>query len=192
MHEDDDAPMVTIPDNWATDILTFWFIDHGRADWFGGGPAFDAAITARFGDWWHGLRSQPVQKFTAHADTALAAIILFDQMPRNIFRGSANAFATDHLALAIARDIVATGSDARLSADRRIFAYLPFEHSEDLADQRESIRLIGALGNADYLDFAQKHFAIIEQFGRFPHRNAVLGRADRPGEDAAIRAGGQW
>ena len=87
---------------------------------------------------------------------------------------------------------LALGLDAGLETDQRLFFYLPFEHSEDLDDQHTSVRLITALGNADYLDFAKKHCAIIEQFGRFPHRNAVLGRANRPGEEQALRQGAGW
>ncbi len=180
------------PPDWAQRLLAFWFEEHGMQDWFGGGPEFDAAVTERFAGWRDALRSQPTRHFTKDADTALAAILLFDQVPRNTHRSSAEAFATDHAALAIARAGIANGLDAGLDTDRRAFFYLPFEHSEDIKDQRESVRLFAALGNPTYLDYAQKHFAVIDRFGRFPHRNAVLGRADRPGEAEAVAAGADW
>lgn len=181
-----------VPDDWADQLLHFWFEEHGRDDWFGGGTDFDAQVTERFGEWRETLRSQPVESFTIGAATALAAVLLFDQVPRNVHRGTAEAFATDELALAIARAVIARGYDEALDIDQRLFLYLPFEHSEDIDDQRKSLRLMGGLDNSEYLDFAQKHFDIVKRFGRFPHRNAALGRADRDGEAEAIAAGEHW
>lgn len=181
-----------IPENWTAQLLAFWFDTHGEKDWFGGGPEFDAEVRERFADWRGALRVQPGEAFLGDADTALAAVLLFDQVPRNVYRGSAEAFATDAAALDIAREAVRRGLDDGLPAERRLFLYLPFEHSEDIADQRESLRLMASLDNAEWLDFAQKHFAMIDRFGRFPHRNAALGRADRPGEAEAVAAGGSW
>ena len=114
--------------------------------------------------------------------TALAAVILFDQFPRNMFRGDAEQFATDHLALAIARAAVDSGLDDQLQSKERGFLYMPFEHSESLADQKRSLQLFTALGDDYLLGFAKKHHDVIERFGRFPHRNAILGRAPRPAE----------
>jgi uncharacterized protein (DUF924 family) len=190
--EDEDVEMAMPPADWAAKLLHFWFEEHADADWFGGGPGFDAAITENFADWREVLRSQPVNAFTDDAKTALAAIILFDQVPRNVFRENAEAFATDHIALGIARDIVATGQDAGLSKNERLFLYLPFEHSEDEADQRESVRLISSLGDQRLTQFALDHQAMIDRFGRFPHRNKVLGRRDREGEAEAVAAGHKW
>jgi uncharacterized protein (DUF924 family) len=190
--DDQDFAAPPPPADWTAQLLHFWFVDHGFADWFGGGAEFDAAV-ARFADWRTALRHLPPESFVdAGPETALAAIILFDQVPRNLFRQQAEAFATDPLAIAIARAVIAAGQDAALSTDQRAFTYLPFEHSEDMDDQRESLRLFGAMGHADYAAYAQKHFDVIKQFGRFPHRNAALGRADRPGEAAAIAAGAHW
>ena len=190
--DDDSGFAAPPPADWAAQLLHFWFVDHGFADWFGGGAEFDAAV-ARFADWRTALRHLPPESFVADGnDTALAAIILFDQVPRNLFRGQAEAFATDPLAIALARLVVAAGHDAAMTIDQRAFTYLPFEHSEELDDQRESLRLFGAMGHADYTAYAQKHFDVVKQFGRFPHRNAALGRADRPGEAAAIAAGAHW
>ena len=180
------------PADWAQQLLAFWFDDHGFDDWYGGGPDCDAEVRALAEGWHEALRSQPTEAFLTDPDTALAAALLFDQVPRNLFRGHADAFATDDLARAIAHGIVAHGWDQRWSDARRQFAYLPFEHSEDIADQRESLRLMGQLADPMFADYAKKHFDIVDRFGRFPHRNAVLGRADRPGEEAAIEEGRNW
>lgn len=180
------------PADWARRLLSFWFEDHDRDDWFGGSADFDADIGAIAGDWHESLRSQVPTSFLADPETALAAIILFDQVPRNLYRGHADAFATDELARAIAREVVARDWDEDWDADRRMFAYLPFEHSEDMDDQRESLRLFAKLADSEALDFAQRHFEIIESFGRFPHRNQALGRASREDERAAIEEGRSW
>lgn len=192
MMEDEDADFAAPPTNWVAQVLQFWFQDHGDSDWFGGGPAFDKAVTENFAAWRDALHSQPVSSFSGDARTALAAIILFDQVPRNAYRDTAEAFATDHIALGIARDVVAHGRDAGLTKDERLFLYLPFEHSENLDDQRESVRLISDLGDQRLLQFALDHQAMIERFGRFPHRNKALGRADRGGEAEAVAAGHKW
>ena len=180
------------PTDWAAQLLTFWFDAHGFDDWYGGGPAFDAEVRDLAEEWHEALRSQPAETFLTDPDTALAATILFDQVPRNLFRGHADAFATDDLARAIARGIVAKGWDQQWPDERRQFAYLPFEHSEDIADQRESLRLMGQLADPMFADYAKKHFDIIDRFGRFPHRNSVLGRTTRPEEEAAVEEGKNW
>ena len=180
------------PTDWPQQLLAFWFDAHGMDDWYGGGPDFDAAVRDLAEGWHEALRAQPAETFLTDPNTALAAAILFDQVPRNIFRGHADAFATDPLARAIARGIVANGWDQQWSDERRQFAYLPFEHSEDIADQRESLRLMNQLADPVFHDYAQKHFDVIDRFGRFPHRNAALGRATRPDEEAAIEEGKNW
>ena len=191
-NEDEDIEMALPPADWAATLLHFWFDEHKDSDWFGGGPDFDRAVTDNFDGWRDAMRSQPVEAFTGDANTALAAIILFDQVPRNAYRETAEAFATDHIALAIARKAVALGLDAALGKDQRLFLYLPFEHSEDAADQRESVRLISSLGDQRLTQFALDHQAMIDRFGRFPHRNIVLGRANRAGEAEAVAAGHKW
>lgn len=192
MSEEEDEAIETPPADWARQVLNFWFEEHNDADWFGGGPEFDAEVTEYFAGWRGALREQPVETFLEHADTALAAIILFDQVPRNAYRGTAEAFATDHIALGIARHAVELGFDAGLTKDQRLFLYLPFEHSENLDDQRESVRLISGLGDQRLLQFALVHQDMIERFGRFPHRNKTLGRADRAGEAEAVADGHKW
>ena len=121
---------------------------------------------------------------------ALASCLVLDQLPRNLFRGTPRAFAYDPLARAIARRTVAAGLDRQLDAKARLFLYLPFEHSEEIADQREAVRLCEELGNAGWLDYARRHLVIIERFGRFPHRNAILGRVSTPEEVAFLREPG--
>lgn len=184
--------LATLPDDWAAQVHRFWFVDHGEPQWFGGGAAFDTEVAAALAPWREALRHRPVEAFLTDTQTALAAVILFDQVPRNVHRGTAEAFATDDAALAIAKAAVAAGMDDGLSVDERLFLYLPFEHSEQIDDQLDALRLIGGLGRSDLSEYAQKHFEVIKRFGRFPHRNAALGRADRPGEAEAVAAGAHW
>jgi len=165
----------------AGEILHFWFgLTHKQ--WFGRDEAVDAEIRERFGKLWSEQRQCPVDSFLGSADEALAAVILFDQFPRNMFRDSAESFATDHLALAIARAAIDEGLDDQVPVERRAFFYLPFEHSEDLDDQQRSVLLFTALGDPELLRFAHLHQDVIVRFGRFPHRNAMLGRTPRADE----------
>jgi uncharacterized protein (DUF924 family) len=126
-----------------------------------------------------------VDRFLDDPLTALAGVILFDQFPRNMFRGAADQFATDHIALAIAKGAVDKGFDEELQPPERGFLYMPFQHSESLADQNRSVLLFTDLGDDEQLGYAKRHRDIIERFGRFPHRNAMLGRTPRPDELAA-------
>ena len=170
--------------DWRGDVLKFWFgLDPDR--WWKPDSELDDQIRERFHDLWADKRRLPVSSFTGDPLTALAGVILFDQFPRNMFRGHAEQFATDTLALGIARAAVDAKFDDQLARQERGFLYMPFEHSEDLADQRRSVGLFTALGDEYLLGFAKKHHDIIERFGRFPHRNAILGRAPRPQEIAA-------
>ncbi|MET0250252.1 MAG: DUF924 family protein [Sphingobium sp.] len=181
---------VTAP--WATDLLNFWFGQVGEAGWWSHDPALDAACTARFADLWAAQRTRPAADFLDRADHALAAILLFDQLPRNMFRDQAQAFATDPLARDIARGAVAQGYDVQIGGAGRTFFYMPFQHSEDIDDQALSLRLFEGAGDEKSLAFARDHHAVIERFGRFPHRNAALGRQNRPGEAEAIAQGSAW
>ena len=192
MTNDVDPSPAPPPADWAKQLLAFWFDEHGMDDWYGGGPAFDAEVRDLAEAWHETLRSQPAEAFLTDPDTALAATILFDQVPRNIYRGHADAFATDSLARAIARGIVERGWQENWPEERRQFACLPFQHSEDIGDQRESLRLFGGFDDPMFQDYAQKHFDIVDRFGRFPHRNEALGRATRTDEEAAIEEGKNW
>ena len=170
--------------DWRSDVLKFWFgLEPDR--WWKADPELDGEIRRRFLKPWAEKRELPVASFVDDPLTALAAVILFDQFPRNMFRGHAEQFATDHLALGIARAAVDRKLDDQLEPRERGFLYIPFQHSEDLADQRRSVALFTALGDDYLLGYAQKHYDIIERFSRFPHRNAILGRASRADEIAA-------
>ncbi len=171
-------------DSWRADILKFWFGLDPR-QWWKSDPALDHRIKERFLKLWTEKRQLPAESFLDDPLSALAAVILFDQMPRNMFRGDAEQFATDHLALAVARKAVDSGFDEELEPQERGFLYMPFQHSENLDDQNRSLLLFTRLGDDDQLGFARKHHDVIQRFGRFPHRNAMLGRAPRADELAA-------
>lgn len=166
--------------DWRGDVLKFWFgLEPER--WWQADPELDDEVRRRFVKLWTEKRELPLPKFLGHPLTALAAVILFDQFPRNMFRGTPRAFATDATALAAARHALAAGYDRDWLPVEKIFAYLPFEHSEALADQQRACELMRPLGGEQY-DYALRHKAIIERFGRFPHRNAILGRASTAAE----------
>lgn len=175
--------------NDAREVLDFWF-GHPRGPrrkaWFVKDPAFDADLRARFLRLHATAARGELADWTRKSETALALIVLCDQFPRNMFRGNAQAFATDALALDVARGLLATGADAQMRPVERMFAYLPFEHSEVLADQQRALDLFEPLGafaeTADTPDYARRHHVIVARFGRFPHRNAVLGRQSTPEE----------
>jgi uncharacterized protein (DUF924 family) len=153
-------------------VLDFWF-GQDRKAWFEKNPAFDEEIRRRFLPLYEDAASGKLDGWRAAPDSCLALVIVLDQFPRNLFRGSARAFAADTRALEAARLIVARGWDKAMTEDQRSFAYLPFEHSEALADQERALQLFQ--GNPNF-EWARKHWEIIRRFGRFPHRNAALGR----------------
>lgn len=164
-------------------VLNYWFKDLSPKDWFDKNDEIDAEIIRRFRDLHLTVSANITPEWHADASSRLALIILFDQMPRNMFRGSPHSFATDGLALAEARYVIATGLDREIDTARRAFLYMPYEHSERMEDQKRSVELFSALGNENYLDYAHKHMEIIETYGRFPHRNAILGRDNTPEEE---------
>ena len=181
----------------AERVLDFWFGAAGspqagarRAEWFRKSDDFDAAIRAKFLGTWEQAAAGALARWEAAGRSLLALILVLDQFPRNMFRGSPRAFATDARALAAAERMVNLGWDRGLAPLERQFAYLPFEHAEDLAAQQRSMQLFGALAqepdHADLLEWARKHYVIVERFGRFPHRNAALGRVSTPAELAFL------
>ncbi|MEO8547122.1 MAG: DUF924 family protein [Sphingomicrobium sp.] len=170
--------------DWRSDVLKYWF-GLGPDGWWRAGAEVDREIRRRFLKLWAQKRELPVASFVGDPLSALAGAILFDQFPRNMFRGHAEQFATDPLALGIARAAVDRHLDDELEPQERCFLYMPFQHSEDIAGQRRSLLLFTALGDADQLRYARKHHDVIALFGRFPHRNAILGRAPRADEVAA-------
>ncbi|MDF0541138.1 DUF924 domain-containing protein [Sphingobium sp. H39-3-25] len=178
--------------HWARRILDFWFKELGESGWWTKSDRIDATCMARFSASWHDLRVEPSDMFLQRADEALAAVILFDQMPRNMFRHEARAFETDPLARDIARGAVAKGYDVQIGGAGRMFFYMPFQHSEALEDQQLSLTLFEGLDDTEALAFARKHHDVIARFGRFPHRDAMLGRTTAPEEEEAARLGAQW
>ena len=177
--------------NLATpaDVVTFWR-EAGPERWFKKDAAFDDEIRRRFLATHEAAAKGRLRDWEATAEGALALLILLDQFPRNMFRGEARAFATDPLARAITAGALVRGYDALVPQNMRAFFYLPFEHSEDMADQERGLALYKAVGDADGLKWAELHADIIRRFGRFPHRNAALGRATTPEEQAFLDGGG--
>ena len=170
--------------DWRADVLKFWF-GLKPEQWWSGGGELDHRIKENFLKLWFEKRRLPVEQFLTDPLTAVAGVILFDQFPRNMFRGAADAYSTDTLALAIAKGALERGLDKELSPEERKFLYMPFQHSENLEDQNRAVLLFTELGDNHQLGYAKHHRDIIERFGRFPHRNAVLGRPSRPNEIAA-------
>lgn len=166
-------------------LLTFWFEDVDPKRWFAGDRALDEAIRRRFSAQYAEAAAGRCDDWADSVDGALALIVLLDQFSRNLFRDDPRAFAMDAKALGVAERALAQGFDRAARPERRPFFYMPFMHSENLADQRRSVALFAALdGGAQWLDYARRHMRIIERFGRFPHRNEMLGRPNTPEEAA--------
>jgi uncharacterized protein (DUF924 family) len=183
----------------AREIIDFWFgappAGAPRPEWFRKDEHFDATIRERFGDRIEAALAGGLRDWDAEPAGAVARILLLDQFTRNVFRGQARSYAGDALALDAARALVARAADRGLPGLMRWFVYLPFEHAEDLAAQQESVRLFAALAAeqpalADAYRWAVKHHDVIARFGRYPHRNAVLGRASTPDETEFLRQPG--
>lgn len=164
----------------AAEVLRFWFEEHAQ-DWFVKKPAFDRAIRDRFLALHEATAAGQLAHWADETRSCLALVIVLDQLPRNMFRGEARAFATDPLARAAARVILRRGWDKQMSQSEQLFAYLPFEHSESFEDQLLSCELMKDF-DAEQLRYAQRHREIIERFGRFPHRNGLLGRESTAAE----------
>ena len=173
----------------ARAILDFWRAA-GPSRWFAKDDAFDAELRERFLDAHFAAARREHEALLDDADGALALVLLLDQVPRNVFRDSGHAFATDPLARAYATRAIAAGHDRRVDPALRVFLYLPFEHSEAIADQDRCVGLVAAMGDANYLKYAEAHRDAIRRFGRFPHRNRALGRDNTPEEQAWLEAGG--
>jgi uncharacterized protein (DUF924 family) len=172
------------------DIVRFWFEELTSKDRYRKVTALDAEIRRRFGAIYELLKSGVPTNWLATPRGWLAAIIVLDQFPRNIFRDDQRAFATDAAALALSKRAIAEGIDMKLTPEERAFVYMPFQHAENAKDQARSIELFTALGIPSNLDFARRHKAIIDRFGRFPHRNEVLGRASTKEESDFLRQPG--
>jgi len=181
----------------AREILDFWFgppPHAARAEWFRKDPAFDAAIAARFGADVEAALLGAFRDWHSDARPALARVLLLDQFTRNVFRDTPRAFAGDDEALAVASAVVDAGLDRALDAFERWFLYLPFEHAESATMQQRSLELFKRLaddtGDRSPLEWAEKHAVIVRRFGRYPHRNAILGRVSTPEEIAFLQEPG--
>jgi uncharacterized protein (DUF924 family) len=170
----------------AAELLDFW-LGQDRKRWFVKDAAFDEEVRLRFLAWYEQALTGGLASWQEGARSCLALVILCDQFPRNMFRGTARAFEADPLARESARRILARGWDQGYTDDEKTFAYLPFEHSESIQDQELSMRLFQ--GNEN-LEWARKHWEIIRRFGRFPHRNAALGRQSTPEEAEFLKQPG--
>ena len=189
-------------DAQAQAVLDFWFLPpdnpgygQSRAEWFRKDEAFDARIAERFGALIDDALAGGLRAWEATPHGALARLIVLDQLTRNVHRGTPRAFAGDAQALALAQSLTEQGLDQQLPPMLRAFAYLPFEHAEDLAMQARAVELFQLLSKAQpgfesMLDYAQRHQEVIARFGRFPHRNAILGRPSTPQEVAFLRQPG--
>jgi uncharacterized protein (DUF924 family) len=167
-------------DSPASEVLRFWFDEHAK-DWFVKNPDLDAEIRRRFYPLFEEVVAGKLDGWLDDPRACLARVILLDQFPRNMFRGEARAFATDARARAAARRILARGWHERMTQAEQLFAYLPFKHSESLEDQNLSCELMKGFDETQYR-YALRHREIIDRFGRFPHRNAVLGRESTAAE----------
>ena len=183
--------MAAVVRPWARDLLYVWFERLGPSDWFGGGEKVDDLLARRFEHVLHAMGSQPAYDFLGERTIARAAILLFDQVPRNLYRDTAQAVAWDDLALSLTHFALRRGWLRGLSRSEKQFLLMPLMHSEAIADQELSLRLFarhvrGSLG------FAKAHHRMIARFGRFPHRNEALGRTSTEAEKRAVAAGFSW
>ena len=175
---------------WAASLLRFWFEELKPADWWGGSEKANIHLRRHYESWLIALQGRPCHEFLDDPATALGAVLLFDQVPRNLYSGTAKAFASDPLARQLAYAILERGWDSHYTRPQRQFLGLPLMHSEHMADQLESLRYFTALGQS--IAFARDHHAMIARFGRYPHRNIALGRKSTPAEKRAIEAGFSW
>jgi uncharacterized protein (DUF924 family) len=182
-----DRPGATVAG--PAEVLAFWR-EAGPPRWFAKDNLFDAEIARRFLATYEAAARGELAAWEKTSEGALALLIVLDQFPRNIFRNDARTYAADPLARAVADRALANGFDREFLVAERSFFYLPFEHSEEMADQERSVALFRATGDAELLKWADLHAEIIRRFGRFPHRNAVLGRASTPEEQTYLDGGG--
>lgn len=168
-------------------VLDFWFTECSEEDWFKKSDAFDATLHERFAATQAAAAEGRLDAWAVTPDGRLALILLLDQMSRNLFRGTARAFAQDPAALVLARRAIAEGDHVGAGRERRLFLYLPFEHSESPADQDMCMALFTVLGDEGLTEFARRHKVIVDRFGRFPHRNEALSRPSTAEEIAFLQ-----
>jgi len=170
------------------EILEYWFSDSLKAYWFNSTQDIDNEISKKFLPVWVAARRHDLDDWLQTADGTLAMIIVLDQLPLNMFRDQADSFLTEKQSIDIAKEAIKKGYDKLIDKQRRMFMYLPFMHSEDIQNQNESVRLFKKSGLKENLKFAEHHRSIVERFGRFPHRNAILGRQSTEAEIAYLNS----
>ncbi|RFC67147.1 MULTISPECIES: DUF924 family protein [Mesorhizobium] len=173
---------------WTQDILDFWFKELTPDDWFTGGAQLDERIRAHCLPLYEKLAAHVPPEAMTDPRAALAAIIALDQFPRNMFRGTARAFATDHLALELSRNALKNGFDRDMNDAERSFLAMPLMHSEALSDQEHCVKVFAEIGDEESLKYALEHRDIVEKYGRFPHRNRALGRNSSEDEQAFLES----
>jgi len=178
-----------VTDAWVDDVLQFWFVELPPVAWFSGDASTDALVRMRFLALHEELRRGLPSGALMAPEPALATVIALDQFPRNLYRGQPQSYAADATALAAAERAVGLGFDRMFDTTRRHFFYLPFMHAEDRVAQARSVELCTVLGDNEVLAYAWKHREIVDRFGRFPHRNAVLGRTSTLEETDFLKAG---
>jgi uncharacterized protein (DUF924 family) len=181
--------MTDARDVTPAEILAFWRAA-GPDRWYTPDDAFDAELRHRYLELWRNAVDGELSSWEMSDDGALALVIVLDQFPRNMFRGDALTYASDALARDVARRAIDRGADSRVDPSLLEFLYLPFMHSEQLPDQLRCIELFHNVGNTEQLKYAEHHAEIIRRFGRFPHRNRILGRVTTPDEQAFLDEGG--
>lgn len=177
---------------WAAELLHFWFSELTSQDWWGGSDEVDAICEERFRRELEALSFCAPREFTTSPTMALAAVLLFDQIPRNVFRGTPRAFATDPLACKITHRALDKGYHHALPTRQAVFLAMPLMHAEDILSQQRSLEIFRSLKGGSNFSFARSHYRMIARFGRFPHRNATLGRTSTAAEKRAVDAGFAW
>ena len=181
--------MADVSDITPSDVLAFWRAA-GHDRWYARDEAFDAEVRRRYLALWRNAAAGELTAWEQSDDGALALVIVLDQFARNMFRGDARAYSSDAMACEVASRAIDRGTDVRIAQDLREFLYMPLMHSEQLCDQLRCVDLFRAAGSADNLKYAEDHAAIIARFGRFPHRNRILGRPMTVDEQAFLDEGG--
>ncbi|MDP2829848.1 MAG: DUF924 family protein [Sulfuricellaceae bacterium] len=189
---DADLDKQQVPSFLPSAILDFWYDEEMRNCWFSSTPVLDALIRDRFEEFWQRAAAGELDGWKNSAEACLALVILLDQMPLNMFRGKAESFKTEQQAVSVCKYALAQGFDSLLTVDRRAFLYMPLMHSEDTNDQDLSVSLFESAALADNLRFALHHRELIRKFGRFPHRNRILGRTSTPEEETYLASEGAF
>lgn len=170
------------------DLLNFWFSEEVSKYWFNSTPEFDQQLRESYAELWQQAADGELDSWGESAEGCLTLVILLDQFPLNMFRGTAMSFSTEQLSRDVAKLAISKGFDGQLSAKQKAFLYMPFMHSENLDDQAEALRLFDQPGLEDNFRFARHHYGIVEEFGRFPHRNEILGRQSSEAEIAYLNS----